>query len=149
MSIRLSNLKPAEGSTANRKRVGRGPGSGMGSQSGRGHKGQKARSGYKTKFWNEGGQMPLARRVPKRGFTNIFHKEFQVVNVGSLEKLTENVIDRELLLKNHLISSNRAPFKILGEGELTKAITVKANAFSKQALAKIEKAGGKAEVVPC
>ncbi len=93
--------------------------------------------------------MPLARRVPKRGFTNIFKKEFQIVNVGSLEKIQENTIDKDLLLKKRLISNKRLPYKILGEGELTRAITIKAHSFSKPALAKIEKAGGKAEVIPC
>lgn len=143
----LSSLKPAPGAKRERKRVGRGPGSGKGSQSGKGHKGQKARSGYKSKAWNEGGQMPLARRLPKRGFTNIFKKEIQIVNVGTLEKISQDVIDKDILLKNKVLSSRRLPFKVLGNGDLNKAVTIKANAFSKSAIEKIEKAGGKAEVI--
>lgn len=143
----LSSLKPAPGAKRERKRVGRGPGSGKGSQSGKGHKGQKARSGYKSKAWNEGGQMPLARRLPKRGFTNIFKKEFQVVNVGSLGKIGLEVIDKDVLLKGKVLSSRRLPFKVLGNGDIDKPVTVKANAFSKSAIEKIEKAGGKAEVI--
>ena len=143
----LSNLQPAAGSKGKRKRIGRGPGSGYGSQSGKGHKGQKSRSGYKSKAWNEGGQMPLARRLPKRGFTNIFKKEFQVVNVGSLDKLEQEVVDKDILLKNRLIRKKRIPYKVLGNGELTKPLTVRAHAFSRTALEKIEKAGGKAEVL--
>jgi large subunit ribosomal protein L15 len=143
----LRSLSPAPGSNKNRKRVGRGPGSGLGSQSGKGHKGQKARSGYKSKFWNEGGQMPLARRLPKRGFTNIFKQKFQVVNVGSLNKLSEEVIDREILLKNRLIRNRRTPCKVLGTGDITRSITIKAHAFSGTAIDKIQQAGGKAEVV--
>ena len=143
----LSSLKPAPGAKRERKRVGRGPGSGTGSQSGKGHKGQKSRSGYKSKAWNEGGQMPLARRLPKRGFTNIFKKEIQIVNVGSLSKIDQDVIDKDILLKNKILNSRRLPFKILGNGDIDKAVTVKANAFSKSAIEKIEKAGGKAEVI--
>ena len=145
----LSSLKPALGAKRNRKRVGRGPGSGWGSQAGKGHKGQKARSGYKAKYWNEGGQMPLARRLPKRGFTNIFKKEFQIVNLGSLGKLGLELIDKDVLIKNNVIRSRRLPFKVLGNGEIEKPVTVKADAFSKSAVEKIEKAGGKAEVTKC
>jgi large subunit ribosomal protein L15 len=143
----LSSLKPAPGAKRERKRVGRGPGSGTGSQSGKGHKGQKSRSGYKSKAWNEGGQMPLARRLPKRGFTNIFKKEIQIVNVGSLNRISQDVIDKDILLKNKVLSSRRLPFKVLGNGDIDKPKTVKANAFSKSAIEKIEKAGGKAEVI--
>lgn len=146
--MRLSNLKPVEGSTKNRKRVGRGPGSGTGSQSGKGHKGQKARSGYKTKYWNEGGQMPLARRLPKRGFTNIFKIEYQVVNLTGISKLEGNVIDKAALIKSRLLRNKTLPFKVLGNGEISRPITVKANAFSGSAREKIEKAGGKVEVLP-
>lgn len=146
--MHLSNLKPVEGSTRDRKRLGRGPGSGTGSQSGKGHKGQKARSGYKNKYWNEGGQMPLARRLPKRGFTNIFKTEYQVVNVGSISKLEGTVIDKEALVKSRLLRNKSLPFKVLGNGEINRAITIKANAFSGSAKAKIEKAGGKVEVLP-
>jgi large subunit ribosomal protein L15 len=146
--MRLSNLKPNEGSTRDRKRVGRGPGSGTGSQSGKGHKGQKARSGYKTKYWNEGGQMPLARRLPKKGFTNIFKIEYQVVNLSGISKLEGNVIDKEALIKSRLLRNKLIPFKVLGNGEISRPITVKANAFSGSAKEKIEKAGGKVEVLP-
>jgi large subunit ribosomal protein L15 len=144
----LSSLKPVKGSTKDRIRVGRGPGSGKGSQSGQGHKGQKARSGYKAKYWNEGGQMPLARRLPKRGFTNIFKVEYQIVNISSLDKTGETIIDSGVLYKNRLIRSKRLPLKVLGNGELSKPFTVKANAFSGPAREKIEKAGGKVEVIP-
>ncbi|MCP4581613.1 MAG: 50S ribosomal protein L15 [candidate division Zixibacteria bacterium] len=143
----LSSLKPVQGSKKNRRRVGRGPGSGLGSQSGKGHKGQKSRSGYKSRAWNEGGQMPINRRLPKRGFTNIFRKEYQVVNLSSLEKLNQEVIDKEVLVKSRVIRSQRIPVKILGVGDINKPLTVKAHAFSKTASEKIEKAGGKAEVI--
>ncbi len=145
----LNSLKPAPGAKRERKRVGRGPGSGTGSQSGKGHKGQKARSGYKSKAWNEGGQMPIARRLPKRGFTNIFKKEWQIVNLGALGKLGLDLIDKDILLKNRTLKSRRLPFKVLGNGEIEKPITIKADAFSKTAIEKIEKAGGKAEVIKC
>jgi large subunit ribosomal protein L15 len=145
--MNLSSLKPAPGARRNRKRVGRGPGSGTGSQSGKGHKGQKARSGYKNKAWSEGGQMPLSRRLPKRGFTNIFKKIYQVVNLGSISKLNQNIIDRNVLLASRLIRKKNVPIKILGNGDIEKALTIKAHAFSKTALQKIEKAGGKAEVI--
>ena len=143
----LSSLKPAPGAKRNRKRVGRGPGSGTGSQSGKGHKGQKARSGYKSKAWNEGGQMPIARRLPKRGFTNIFKTVYQIVNLSSLGKINQDTIDQEMLLKNRAIRNKRLPVKVLGVGEISKPVTVKAHAFSKSAIEKIEKAGGKAEVI--
>jgi large subunit ribosomal protein L15 len=143
----LSSLKPAPGAKRIRKRVGRGPGSGTGSQSGKGHKGQKARSGYKSKAWNEGGQMPIARRLPKRGFTNIFKTIYQIVNLSSLGKINQDTIDQEILLKNRAIRNRRLPVKVLGVGEISKPVTVKAHAFSKSAIEKIEKAGGKAEVI--
>lgn len=145
----ISSLKPAPGSQRNRKRVGRGPGSGTGSQSGKGHKGQKARSGYKSRAWHEGGQMPLNRRLPKRGFTNIFKKVYQIVNLSSLAKLDQNIIDKDILISNRIIRSKRIPFKVLGNGDLNKPLTIKAQAFSKTALEKIEKAGGRAEVIKC
>lgn len=145
----LSSLKPAPGAKNKRKRLGRGPGSGLGSQSGKGHKGQKSRSGYKSKAWHEGGQMPMNRRLPKRGFTNIFKAVFQVVNLNSLEKLNHDVIDKDILYSNRIIRKKRIPVKILGTGDITKPLTVKAHAFSKTAIEKIEKAGGKAEVVKC
>ena len=145
--MNLSSLKPPPGSTRNRKRLGRGPGSGLGSQSGKGHKGQRSRSGYKSRAWHEGGQMPINRRLPKRGFTNIFKTEYQVVNLESIVKLNLDVVDKEALLSSRLIRNKRIPIKVLGNGDLVKSLTVKANAFSKSALEKIEKAGGKAEVV--
>ena len=145
--MELHTLQPAEGSTQKRKRVGRGSGSGKGKTSGRGHKGQKARSGYSRKIGFEGGQMPLQRRVPKRGFTNIFKKEFQVVNLSDLLKCEAGDVTRETLLEKGLIRKNDQPVKVLGDGQIDKAFTVKANAFSKSAKEKIEKAGGKAEVI--
>jgi large subunit ribosomal protein L15 len=143
----LSSLKPASGAKRDRKRLGRGPGSGHGSQSGKGHKGQKARSGYKSKTWNEGGQMPIARRLPKKGFTNIFKQVFQIVNLESLGKLNQEMVDKDVLYKNRIIRSHRLPIKVLGQGDISKPLTVKAHAFSKTALDKIEKAGGKVEVI--
>jgi large subunit ribosomal protein L15 len=151
---RIGNLPAAFGSTKKRKRVGRGPGSGHGKTSTRGHKGQKARAGGKVKAWSEGGQMPLQRRLPKRGFTNIFKKEFQIVNLSDLSKAhpqssgaTGEVITPRLMKERGLIKKTHLPVKILGEGELTKAITVQANAFSQKAKEKIETAGGKIEVI--
>ena len=143
----LSSLKPAPGAKRNRKRLGRGPGSGTGSQAGKGHKGQKARSGYKSKAWNEGGQMPIARRLPKRGFTNIFKQEFQIINLSSLSKINLDLVDKDVLLKNRVIRSKRLPFKVLGNGDIDRPMTVKAHSFSKSAVEKIEKAGGKVEVI--
>ena len=139
----LSTLKSAEGSTKDRKRIGRGEGSGQGVMAGRGHKGYGSRSGSKKRSWFEGGQMPIQRRLPKFGFTNIFRKQFQIVNVGSLEKLAkEKEITKEVLLANGLINKKRLPVKILGEGELKAKLTVKVEAVSKSAKEKIEKVGG-------
>lgn len=143
----LSNLKPSPGSVRNRKRLGRGPGSGTGKTSGKGHKGQKSRSGYKSKPWNEGGQMPLQRRLPKRSFTNIFRTEYQEVAVSRLASLGMDDITPEVLLKKRAVSRKGIPIKILGKGEIDKAVTVKAHAFSKTAIEKIEKAGGKIEII--
>jgi large subunit ribosomal protein L15 len=145
--LNLSNLKPSPGSVKNRKRVGRGPGSGIGKTSGKGHKGQKSRSGYKSKPWKEGGQMPIQRRLPKRGFTNIFRVEFQEVGVSRLASLGIDEITPEILLKNKAIAKKGLPVKILGNGEIDRAISVKAHAFSKSAIEKIEKAGGKIEII--
>ena len=144
--IRLHNLKYAPGSRKERKRVGRGRSSGHGKTSGRGQKGQKARDTVKPGF--EGGQMPLSRRIPKiGGFTPPRRKEFQVVNVSDLERFDEgSVVDPSLLSQTRLIRRKKM-VKVLGEGELTKSLTVKAHAFSKTAIEKIEKAGGKAEVI--
>lgn len=145
--MELHTLKPPAGSKKTRKRVGRGAGSGLGKTSGRGHKGQGARSGHTHRFGNEGGQWPLQRRLPKRGFTNIFKKVYQIVNVADLERCEPGEITGETLAKAGLIRKAAAPFKLLGKGDVQKAFTVKAQAFSKSAIEKIEKAGGKAEVV--
>jgi large subunit ribosomal protein L15 len=145
--MNLADLAPAPGSRKKRKRVGRGPGSGHGKTSCRGHKGQNSRSGGGVKPGFEGGQMPLQRRLPKRGFTNIFQKTFSIVNVGSLEKLNETDITPEVLIKEGLVRKIQDGVKILGNGELTKSVTVKAHAFSAAAKEKIEKAKGTAEVI--
>lgn len=143
----LSSLRPADGAVRDRKRVGRGDASGHGGTSGRGHKGDRARSGSRRRAWFEGGQMPLYRRVPKRGFKSLNKVEYQVVNIKDLEKIETSEIRIEDLVKSGLVKSSRKPVKILGDGELSRAVTVYANAFSKSAREKIEKAGGKAEVV--
>ncbi len=141
----LSNLKYAEGSKKNKKRVGRGPGSGHGKTAARGMNGQLSRSGAKKKAWFEGGQMPLQRRVPKFGFTNIFRIEYQVVNIQDLQKFAdaeEKVVNSESLRKFGLVKKKNQPVKILGSGELKGKLQVEANAFSKSAQEKIEAAGG-------
>ncbi|MGN1137753.1 MAG: 50S ribosomal protein L15 [Oscillospiraceae bacterium] len=144
----IHELSPAEGSKKDVKRVGRGHGSGWGKTSGKGHKGQNARSGGGVRPGFEGGQMPLARRIPKRGFNNIFAAKMATVNVSSLEIFKEGTeVDAELLLATGLVSKIDNGVKILGNGELTKNLTVKADAFSASAKEKIEKAGGKAEVM--
>jgi len=146
--MKLYNLSPAAGSTHVGKRKGRGPGSGNGKTGGRGHKGQKARSGGGVRVGFEGGQMPLARRIPKRGFNNIFAKPLEAVNVSELERFENGtVVDAALLLQEGILSKCVYGVKILGNGELTKNLTVKASAFSESAKAKIEAAGGKAEVI--
>jgi large subunit ribosomal protein L15 len=148
LKINLGNLKPSSGSIKRRKRIGRGPGSGHGKTSTRGHKGQKARSGARRKPWFEGGQMPLQRRLPKRGFTNIFKKEYQIVNLASLSKCKDQEVISPLVMKNFgLIKRVDVPVKILGEGEISVSVTVQANVFSKKAKEKIEALGGKAEVI--
>lgn len=147
--MELHTLKPPTGAKKTRRRVGRGSGSGLGKTSGRGHKGAGARSGFKHKRGHEGGQMPLHRRLPKRGFTNIFRVEFQVVNLNSLNKLQAGDVTGESLKKAGLIAKKSVPYKILGNGAVDKAFTVKAHAFSKAAKEKIEAAGGKTEVIPC
>lgn len=141
----LSNLKYAEGSRKKRKRVGRGPGSGHGKTSARGMNGQLSRSGAGKKAWFEGGQMPLQRRVPKFGFTNVFKVEYQVVNVQDLQKLAdekEKVVTIETLMKYGLVRKKNQPVKVLGSGELKGKLQVEVNAFSKSAQEKIESAGG-------
>jgi large subunit ribosomal protein L15 len=146
--ISLGNLKPSSGSTKRRKRIGRGPGSGHGKTSTRGHKGQKARSGAKRRPWFEGGQLPIQRRVPKRGFTNIFKKEYQIVNLASLSRCTDQEVISPSVMKNFgLLKKLDLPVKVLGDGELSGSITVQANAFSKKAKEKIQALGGKAEVI--
>ena len=144
----LSNLKPAIGSTKNRKRIGRGAGSGTGKTAGKGHKGQNARSGGGIKAGFEGGQMPLQRRLPKRGFTSLNKKVYALVNLRDLELFEAGtVVDMAALGQAGLIKKVGDGIKILGDGEITKALTVKAHKFSKSAQESIEAAGGKAEVI--
>ncbi len=144
----LGSLKYADGSVRKRKRIGRGPGSGLGKTAGRGHKGQRSRAGSSRRPWFEGGQMPLQRRVPKRGFTNIFKQQFQVVNLRDLERLKgDGSVTPEILYSSGLIGKKSVPVKILGDGELKKALEISAHAFSASAREKIEKAGGKATVL--
>ncbi len=146
--MRLHDLSPAEGSKKKSKRVGRGMSSGHGKTSTRGHKGQNARSGGGVRPGFEGGQMPLYRRLPKRGFTNIFKKEFAVVNVEDLNIFEENTkVTPELLIEKGIIKKVKDGIKILGEGDLKVKLDVEANAFSKSAQEKIEAVGGKAEVI--
>jgi large subunit ribosomal protein L15 len=147
--VALHNLKPAPGSTRARKRVGRGPGSGLGKTSGRGEKGQKSRSGFGQKAGFEGGQMPLHRRVPKRGFSNArFRKEFTCVNIDRLDVFEAGtVVTPETLLKRGIIKKILDGVKILGDGALSKALTVKAHKFSAKAQERITGAGGKVEVL--
>tara|TARA_B100001173_G_scaffold262448_1_gene236338 strand:+ start:76 stop:516 length:441 start_codon:yes stop_codon:yes gene_type:complete len=141
--MKLGQLKPAEGATHSKKRVGRGHGSGLGRNAGRGDKGYHSRSGSKHRPWFEGGQMPLHRRVPKRGFSNfLFKKEFQVVNISDLELLNVDTVDSNVLKDNGLVKYSLRPIKILGNGDLTKKLNVTANSFSLSAKEKIEKAGG-------
>lgn len=146
--MRLEELKPAKGATKKTKRVGRGFGSGHGKTSTKGHKGQKARSGGVKPAGFEGGQMPLQRRIPKRGFTNIFRKEYAVVNLSDLATMSgSDTITPEVLKQKGLIKDMKAGVKVLGMGELTTKLTVRAHKFSKSALDKIQAAGGKAEVI--
>jgi large subunit ribosomal protein L15 len=141
--MELNNLKPKKGSRHAKKRVGRGPGSGHGKTSGRGEKGQKSRSGFSRMLGFEGGQMPLHRRMPKRGFTNIFKKDYAVVNVSDLERFDNGAtIDEAALRSAGLVKGQHDGVKVLGDGELTKKLTVTATKFSKSAKEIIEKAGG-------
>ena len=147
--MKLNNMAPAEGAKTPSKRLGRGIGSGLGKTSGKGHKGQWARSGGGVRPGFEGGQMPLVRRIPKRGFNNVFKKEYSIVNVGDLEVFDNGaVVTAELLLEKGVLSKVE-PYglKVLGNGTLTKKLEVKANKFTKSAAQIIEKAGGKAEVL--
>lgn len=146
--MRLNELKPASGAVKDRKRVGRGPGSGNGKTSGRGHKGQRARSGAKSVRGFEGGQMPLHRRLPKIGFTNIFKKRFAVVNVGDLAKFEAGtVVDVQALVDAGLVKKIYDGVKLLGTGDLSLGITIKVDKVSKSAATKIEAAGGKVETI--
>jgi large subunit ribosomal protein L15 len=144
--MNLSTIRAPKKANSNKKRVGRGMGSGIGKTSGRGHKGQRSRSGSRMMRGFEGGQMPLHRRLPKRGFTNIFRTEYSVVNVGDLAALGQKTINQEVLIKAGLCSKNDL-IKVLGDGELKSALTVQAHKFSKSAEEKITKAGGKIEVL--
>jgi large subunit ribosomal protein L15 len=146
--LRLGRLKPAAGAKKRRKRVGCGPGSGLGKTCGRGHKGQKARSGARIPSWFEGGQMPLQRRVPKRGFTNIFRVPRQVVNVRDLERFDANAeINAESLLDAGIISNLNRPIKLLGEGVISKPVKVIVHACSNKAREIVEKAGGEVRII--
>src|SRR5260221_9016664 len=144
--MNLSTVRAPKKASENRKRVGRGMGSGMGKTSARGHKGQRSRSGSRMMRGFEGGQMPLHRRLPKRGFTNIFRTEYQVINLDRLVELGESSITPELLVKHGLAHKNDL-IKVLGDGELKSALTVRAHRFSKSAQEKIAKAGGKVELI--
>ncbi len=147
--MELHDLHPAPGAKKTRKRIGRGPGSGTGKTAGRGHKGQKSRSGYSRRYGFEGGQMPLVRRIPKRGFCNIFRVEYQVVNLKDLERLFTDgdIVSAEALIEKGLVRGGKRPIKVLGDGELKKKLTVQVHKFSQSARAGIEKAGGSCEVV--
>ncbi|MEA2203526.1 MAG: large subunit ribosomal protein [Blastocatellia bacterium] len=149
MALSLNHLHPTKGSTHKKKRVGRGPGSGLGKTAGRGEKGQKSRSGYSSKIGFEGGQMPLHRRLPKRGFTNIFKKEWIEINLASLDQhfQADEEITPELLHERGLIKKARRDVVVLGTGEVSKALRISAHRFTKSAREKIEKAGGAATVI--
>ena len=145
--MKLGDLKPAKGATHSKKRVGRGHGSGLGRNAGRGDKGYHSRSGSKHRPWFEGGQMPLHRRVPKRGFSNfLFKKQFQIVNLSDLNIIQSEEIDPAVMKENGLVKYSLRPIKILGDGEIDKKMNVTASAFSSSAKSKIEKAGGTVEV---
>ncbi len=146
--MKMHELAPALGSTKEAKRIGRGHGSGNGKTAGKGHKGQKARAGHGMRAGFEGGQMPLQRRVPKRGFNNIFAKEWAAINVSALEVFEDGtVVDAAALASKGIIKKANLPIKVLGNGKLTKKLEVKLNAYSASAAEKINAAGGKAEVV--
>lgn len=149
MALSLNNLHPAKGSTHRKKRLGRGPGTGLGKTSGRGEKGQKSRSGYSMKIGFEGGQMPLHRRLPKRGFTNIFKKKWIEVSLAALEKaFAENdKITPEVMHHRGIIKKAKHDIVVLGNGEVSKSLQVSAHRFTKSAREKIEKAGGAATVI--
>ena len=145
--MKLNSLSPINGSTKSRKRVGRGHGSGLGKSAGRGDKGAGQRSGFKRRAWFEGGQMPLARRLPMRGFHNLFKKDFQIVNINRIEALGLKEVNAQILKENGLIRSALKPVKILGNGDMKSKIDITATVFSESAKEKIEKAGGTATVL--
>ncbi|MFL3004735.1 MAG: 50S ribosomal protein L15 [Candidatus Neomarinimicrobiota bacterium] len=145
--MKLNSLVPDKGSIRNSKRRGRGHGSGLGKSAGRGDKGAGQRSGFKRRSWFEGGQMPLSRRLPKRGFTNNFKKEFQIVNISKLDGIEEKKVDAKLMYEKGLVRSPFKPIKILGSGDLKKSVDIVATEFSKSAKEKIEKSGGTAQVL--
>ena len=145
--MKLNSLSPINGSTKSRKRVGRGHGSGLGKSAGRGDKGAGQRSGFKRRAWFEGGQMPLARRLPMRGFNNLFKKDFQIVNINRIEALGLKEVNAQILKENGLIRSALKPVKILGNGDIKSKIDITATDFSQSAKEKIEKAGGTATVL--
>jgi large subunit ribosomal protein L15 len=149
MAIGLNNIKPAPGSTHKKKRVGRGPGSGLGKTAGRGHKGQKSRSGYSSRPGFEGGQMPLQRRLPKRGFTNIFKKQWIEISLAKIEASfnSGDEVNPEILHDRGLIKKAKHDLVILGSGEISKDLRISAHRFTKTAKDKIEKAGGSATVI--
>ena len=145
--MKLNLLVPDKGENRNSKRRGRGHGSGLGKSAGRGDKGAGQRSGFKRRSWFEGGQMPLSRRLPKRGFTNNFKKEFQIVNIGKLDTIEEQKIDAKLMYEKGLVRSPFKPIKILGSGDLKQSVYIVATEFSKSAKEKIENSGGTAQVL--
>ena len=146
--MKLHDLSPAAGATKARKRIGRGPASGQGKTAGKGHKGQLARAGRGMRAGFEGGQMPLQRRVPKRGFNNIFRTEYAVVNISALDAFNDgDTVTVEALVEKGIVKKTLDGVKILGNGEISKKLTVQVNAFSDSAKSKIEAAGGKAEVI--
>ena len=149
MTMELHNLRPAPGAKRPRKRVGRGPGSGNGKTAGRGHKGQKSRSGYSRRYGFEGGQMPLVRRIPKRGFFNVFRVDYQVVNLRDLDRLFSDgdEVNPTTLIEKGLIRRGPKPVKILATGDLSKKLSIVADKFSGSAKSKIEAAGGTCETV--
>ena len=149
MALSLNNLHPAKGSTHKKKRVGRGPGSGLGKTSGRGEKGQKSRSGYSSKIGFEGGQMPLHRRLPKRGFTNIFKKRWIEVSLAALDKQfgADDEVTPDLMHARGIIKKAKHDIVVLGNGEVSKSLKVSAHRFTKSAREKIEKAGGAVTVI--
>jgi len=145
--MKLLSLKPSKGATQNKKRTGRGNGSGLGRTAGRGEKGYHARSGSKNRSWFEGGQMPIHRRLPKRGFSNsLFRKTYQVVNIQAINELGLETVDAQILQEKGLVRSSLQPIKILGDGNIESSVKVTASCFSKSAKEKIEQAGGSVEV---